>query len=192
MKRYKLFVLLFIPLISSCFDDKGNYDYHEVAEITIEGLPELLEVVGGAEHIVAAPTVKSSLEGIITEDNPNFTFTYKMELKSGGTIVNGAYWGVTLNKNGRKDVDTLATFAANTYLCMFIVTDIRTGRERIIHWGPRTLDLDIIFYDDLVMSDDDLCIPHVDMHNRSFVIEPMKELAPYKMHPVLKKRMVEL
>ena len=96
MKRYKLFVLLFIPLISSCFDDKGNYDYHEVAEITIEGLPELLEVVGGAEHIVAAPTVKSSLEGIITEDNPNFTFTYKMELKSGGTIVNGAYWGVTL------------------------------------------------------------------------------------------------
>ena len=93
MKRYKLFVLLFIPLISSCFDDKGNYDYHEVAEITIEGLPELLEVVGGAEHIVAAPTVKSSLEGIITEDNPNFTFTYKMELKSGGTIVNGAYWG---------------------------------------------------------------------------------------------------
>ncbi len=55
MKRYKLFVLLFIPLISSCFDDKGNYDYHEVAEITIEGLPELLEVVGGAEHIVAAP-----------------------------------------------------------------------------------------------------------------------------------------
>ena len=129
MKRYKLFVLLFIPLISSCFDDKGNYDYHEVAEITIEGLPELLEVVGGAEHIVAAPTVKSSLEGIITEDNPNFTFTYKMELKSGGTIVNGAYWGVTLNKNGRKDVDTLATFAANTYLCMFIVTDVRTGRE---------------------------------------------------------------
>ena len=129
MKRYKLFVLLFIPLISSCFDDKGNYDYHEVAEITIEGLPELLEVVGGAEHIVAAPTVKSSLEGIITEDNPNFTFTYKMELKSGGTIVNGAYWGVTLNKNGRKDVNPLAPFAANTYLCMFIVTDVRTGRE---------------------------------------------------------------
>ena len=55
MKRYKLFVLLFIPLISSCFDDKGNYDYHEVAEITIEGLPELLEVVGGAEHLWPPP-----------------------------------------------------------------------------------------------------------------------------------------
>ena len=55
MKRYKLFVLLFIPLISSCFDDKGNYDYHEVAEITIEGLPELLEVVGGSRTHCGRP-----------------------------------------------------------------------------------------------------------------------------------------
>ncbi len=58
------------------------------------------------------------------------------------------------------------------------------GRERKIHWGPRTLDLDIVFYDDLVLEEDGLCIPHVDMQNREFVLKPMAEIAPYKRHPV--------
>ena len=61
------------------------------------------------------------------------------------------------------------------------------GRERIIHWGPRTLDLDIIFYDDLICEEDDLCIPHIEMHKRSFVLKPLEEIAPYKRHPVTGK-----
>ena len=61
------------------------------------------------------------------------------------------------------------------------------GRERIIHWGPRTLDLDILLYDDIILEEDDLCIPHVEMHKRSFVLEPLAEIAPYKRHPVYGK-----
>ena len=66
------------------------------------------------------------------------------------------------------------------------------GRERSIHWGPRTLDLDLIFYDDLVSEEDDLCIPHVEMHKRKFVLEPLAEIAPYKRHPVYGKTVREM
>ncbi len=68
----------------------------------------------------------------------------------------------------------------------------KAGRVRDIHWGPRTLDLDILLYDDLVYESDDLIIPHVDMENREFVLRPMCELAPNLRHPVLKKTMRQL
>lgn len=58
------------------------------------------------------------------------------------------------------------------------------GRTREVHWGPRTLDLDIIFYDELVIHTKDLIIPHVDMANRLFVLEPMMSLNPYAYNPV--------
>lgn len=58
------------------------------------------------------------------------------------------------------------------------------NRERLVHWGPRTLDLDILLYDDLVLDTDDLHIPHVEMHLRDFVLIPLSEIAPWKRHPL--------
>ena len=52
--------------------------------------------------------------------------------------------------------------------------------------------MDILLYDDLVMSDERLTIPHVDMQNRKFVLEPMCEIAPFVRHPILGKTMTEL
>ena len=65
-------------------------------------------------------------------------------------------------------------------------------RERVVHWGPRTLDLDIIFADDLVYESADLIIPHIDMHNREFVLRPMAQLCPGKVHPVLHKTVLQM
>lgn len=65
-------------------------------------------------------------------------------------------------------------------------------RKREVHWGPRTLDLDILFYDRLVCEDENLIIPHVDLQNRDFVLIPMCELAPWLRHPVLGKTMRQL
>lgn len=66
------------------------------------------------------------------------------------------------------------------------------GRERTIHWGPRTLDLDILFYDKLIYGSDTLVIPHVDLANRSFVLKPLAQIAPYLRHPVTGKTVEEL
>ena len=68
----------------------------------------------------------------------------------------------------------------------------KAGRIRIQHWGPRTLDLDIIFYDDLILDEKELQIPHKDMINRDFVLIPLAQLAGYKRHPLLKKTVDEL
>lgn len=61
------------------------------------------------------------------------------------------------------------------------------GRERKVHWGPRTLDLDILFYQDFVSNDPVLTVPHPDMENRQFVLEPLDELCPWYLNPVTGK-----
>lgn len=66
------------------------------------------------------------------------------------------------------------------------------GRERKERWGARTMDLDILFYDDLIMNEADLIIPHIDMKNRLFVLEPLMELCPGKVHPVYNKTVADL
>ena len=65
-------------------------------------------------------------------------------------------------------------------------------RERIVHWGPRTLDLDLLLYDQMIIDTPVLHVPHIDMENRDFVLIPLTELAPYYRHPVLNKTISQL
>ncbi len=68
----------------------------------------------------------------------------------------------------------------------------QAGRQRDIRWGPRTLDLDIIFYDDWIVDLESLEIPHRDMQNRKFVLGPLAELAPFYRHPLTKKTVQQM
>ena len=65
-------------------------------------------------------------------------------------------------------------------------------RVRTIRWGPRTVDIDIIFYGDRIVDEEELHIPHVDCYNRRFVLEPAARIAPDYVDPRTGKRVEEL
>jgi len=68
------------------------------------------------------------------------------------------------------------------------------GRDRAtsVPKGPRTIDLDLLLYDDFVLNSPELTIPHPAMHERRFVLEPLAEIAPDAIHPVFKQTAEEL
>lgn len=70
--------------------------------------------------------------------------------------------------------------------------EAEADRTRELRWGPRTLDLDIVFFDKLVYESEDLIIPHVDMQNRRFVLETLAQLCPNYRHPLLGKTVEQL
>lgn len=92
--------------------------------------------------------------------------------------------------NGVMKIETL--LPADELLQILQKVEEHAGRERKIHWGPRTLDLDIIFYDNDIISEDDLIVPHPDMKNRDFVLKPLMQIAPYKLHPVYRKTISDM
>lgn len=66
------------------------------------------------------------------------------------------------------------------------------SRKREIHWGPRTLDLDILLYDDLITENEEVTIPHPEMTKRLFVLEPLCSLIPRGIHPLERKRYLDI
>ena len=77
-------------------------------------------------------------------------------------------------------------------LALMLETEQQFGRERTIRWGPRILDLDLLFFGDVIEDMPGLLVPHPEILNRGFVLVPMVEIAPDFVHPVLKQTTREL
>ncbi len=77
-------------------------------------------------------------------------------------------------------------------LQQLLAIEIQMGRQRFEKMGPRTIDIDILFYNDVTLQSDELTIPHPHVGQRRFVLVPMNELAPELVHPIFKQTLAEL
>lgn len=132
-------------------------------EANIREALRLLESTGEIKVIKLSALIKTKPYGVL--DQPDFV-------------------------NGACEVETELEPLELLYKMLQIELDM--GRIRKRHWGERNIDLDLILYEDQVLDLSDLKLPHPDMKNRSFVLEPLAEIAPEVMHPIFKKSIREL
>jgi len=92
--------------------------------------------------------------------------------------------------NGVARVHTTLTPERLLAVCQNIEDSL--GRKRTIRWGPRTIDLDLLLYENEIRSEPELTLPHPMMHLRTFVMRPLVDIAPDGAHPVLDETFAEI
>ena len=104
------------------------------------------------------------------------------------SIYQTAAWGKTDQPDFMNQVVKVnSNFAPEEVLQTILAIEKKLGRERTEKWAARTIDIDILFYDLMIINHDNLIIPHPFLQERAFALAPLSELAPNLEHPILKK-----
>lgn len=102
-------------------------------------------------------------------------------------------WGKTDEPDYLNQVVEVQThIPARNLLEKVLAIELEMGRIREVKWGSRVIDIDVLFYGDAIINEVGLTIPHPQLHNRRFTLEPLGELAPGFIHPVFKKSVLQL
>ncbi|GBF22599.1 7,8-dihydro-6-hydroxymethylpterin-pyrophosphokinase [Candidatus Gastranaerophilus sp. (ex Termes propinquus)] len=94
--------------------------------------------------------------------------------------------------NAAIKVETVLSPVELIRVCQSVEAKLGRDRSKEERWGKRTIDIDILFYDDLVLANEILSLPHINVHRRAFALVPLLEIAPDFVHPVLNKTITEL
>jgi len=104
-----------------------------------------------------------------------------------------AAWGLTDQPDFYNQAVALSTaLEPGALLGAIRSIEIQTGRTDTVRWGPRILDIDILFYGDFIIETENLVIPHPRMHERRFALIPLHDICPDLIHPISGKTITEM
>lgn len=115
------------------------------------------------------------------------------EIKAQSALYETAAWGLKEQNPFINQAILITTFCTATEL-LILLKDIEkeVGRVETVKWGPRVIDIDILFYGNEIVNTDQLIVPHPYLHERRFTLAPLNEIAPQLEHPVLHKTIGQL
>lgn len=115
------------------------------------------------------------------------------EVIHASSIYKTAPWGNTNQQDFLNQVLWVETDKnPREVLELVLAIELKMGRVREQKWAPRTIDIDILFFDDLLIQEPDLQVPHPLLHLRKFTLQPLLEIAPTLLHPLLKQTITDL
>lgn len=189
-------------LIETCAEEVAQFilnKYDMVGEVTVKVKKPWAPVLLPVETVYVQVTRKKHrvflglgsnlgnskelLENAVQKIQNNYT-----KLNKQSTIYQTKAWGKTDQPDFLNQViEITTTYEPIELLRTLQKTELELGRQRKEHWGPRTVDIDILFFDDCRIYEDELIVPHPYIEERAFVLEPMNEIAPHFIHPVKNK-----
>ena len=114
-------------------------------------------------------------------------------VKQKSAIYETEAWGKTDEPNYLNQVVQVAVaIPARQVLEKVLQIETKMGRVREEKWGSRIIDIDILFYGQDIINEPGLIVPHPELHNRKFTLEPLNEIAPDLQHPILKRSIFQL
>lgn len=115
------------------------------------------------------------------------------QLKAQSSLYETAAWGKTDQAPFLNQVVEINTaLSPEELLAQVLTIEKSLGRNREEKWAPRTIDIDILYYEHFIMNTPELTLPHPYLHERRFTLVPLAEIAPLFMHPLFKKNNLQL